>query len=264
MSKSVEELLREIQDEETPRRGTAVAPSPRRAPVHRRIRESTIALLLGAVLLIAVIGSIPYLSLALYPFALFVTLLHETSHALVATITGGSVASLKIRSDLSGVTEISGGIQALIAPAGYLGATVAGAAMLLAPLRYSRWVLGAFALVPVAVLAAFHPADAFTTTWSVIFALGLAAAAWRLPERFRAFLLVFLGLEAGLNAFRDLMTLVFISGSSSHIQTDADAMSHALFGPPLFWAITWTALSLIILASAGLIVVRRDLSQLRG
>jgi hypothetical protein len=125
-------------------------------------------------------------------------------------------------------------------------------------------VLGAFALVPVAVLAVFHPADTFTAVWSVIFALSLAVAAWRLPGRLRGFLQVFLGLEAGLNAFRDLMTLVFISGSSSHIHTDAEAMSNALFGPPLFWAITWTILSLIILVSAGLIVFRRDLEQLRG
>jgi hypothetical protein len=264
MSKSVEELLRDIEATEGPRGSAAVTQAPRKAPLRGRIRESTMALLLGAVLLIAVVGSIPYLSLALYPFALFVTLLHETSHAVVATLTGGSVHSLQINSDLSGVTGISGGIQGLIAPAGYLGATVAGAIMLLTPLRYSRWVLGGFALVPLAVLAAFHPANAFTAVWSVIFALGLGIAAWKLPFRLRGFLQVFLGLEAGLNAFRDLLTLIFISGTDSHIHTDAEAMSNAVFGPPLFWAVTWTALSLVILVSAGVLVFRRDLQQLRG
>jgi Peptidase M50B-like len=264
MSKSVEELLREIDGGDTAQGSTAVAPARQTAPRRQRIRESTMALLLGAVLLIAVLGSIPYLSLALYPFALFVTLLHESSHALVGTITGGSVTSLQISPDLSGVTGFNGGIQALIAPAGYLGATVAGAIMLLTPLRYSRWVLGGFALVPVAALAAFHPADTFTAVWCAIFALGLAAAAWKLPSRFRAFLQIFLGLEAGLNAFRDLLTLVFISGSGAHIHTDAEAMSRALFLPPPFWAISWTALSVVILAASVRLVFRRDLSQLRA
>jgi hypothetical protein len=267
MSKSVEDLLREIDQSESPIGNTAVVPARRRSPTSprlNRIRESTMVLVMGAIFLIAVIGSIPYLSLALYPFALFVTLLHEWSHAVMGTITGGSVQSLTISPDLSGLTTFNGGIQALIAPAGYLGATLAGAAILLTPLRYSRWVLGACAAVPLAALIVFHPGSLFTTLWCITFALALGAAAWRLPARFRGFLQIFLGLEAGLNAFRDLLTLVLISDSGAHLRTDADAMSSALFLPSMFWAISWTIASVVILAAAIVLLLRRDLSQLRS
>ena len=44
-------------------------------------------------------------------------------------------------------------------------------------------------------------------------------------------------IQVGLNAFRDLMTLVFISGDNSHIYSDAYLMSQTLFGLPIVWAV---------------------------
>lgn len=271
MSKSTDELLRELESGGVLEGGKQIATRPQPAKqstsrgrgIGTRLTDSTVALAIGAIILISIIGSLPVLSLALYPFSLFVTLLHETGHALAATITGGVVDSIQVASDLSGLTTTSGGTEELIAPAGYLGATVAGAAILLTPTRYSRWVLGSLALVPLAAVTVFHAADTFTTAWSVLFAVTLLLSAWKLPPRWRGFLQIFLGVEAGLNAFRDLMTLVFIEGSNAHIQTDADNMSHALFGPPIFWAVTWTVLSMAILALTLLVLLRREMPGLR-
>jgi hypothetical protein len=220
-------------------------------------------LLVVAVVLIAAIGSLPFGSLALYPFSLFVTLLHETGHALAAVASGGTVDSVSIAGNLSGLTVTSGGIGGVIAPAGYLGATLAGVGLLLTPLRYARWALGVLAAVPVIDLLLFHPATLFTVVWCVVFALALWLAAWKLPARFAALLQIFLGVAAGLNAFRDLTTLFFISSTSSHIQTDATNMSHALFLPPIFWAVLWTVISVLLLAAALVKIVRRDLPALR-
>ncbi len=266
MTKSTEELLRELESGGVLDGGHSVATPGRRAavPLRRGLAGSTVVMLLFAVIVIAVIGALPFGSLALYPFALFVTLLHETGHALVAMATGGTVSSLKIAPDLSGVTLIRGGMDALIAPAGYLGATLAGVGLLLAPLRRARWVIGSLAAVPVATLVLFHAKDAFTALWCLGFAAALGVAAWKLPVRWLKFLQIFLGVEAGLNAFRDLVTLIFISGLSSHIYTDAELMSRTLFLPPTFWAVTWTVLSILALAGALVALVKRDLSQLRG
>lgn len=96
------------------------------------------------------------------------------------------------------------------------------------------------------------------------FAAALGLAAWKLPARWRGFLQIFLGVEAGLNAFRDLMTLMLISSTDAHIQTDAEAMSRALFLPPIVWSVAWTIISVLLLAGALLLLVRRDLSRLRG
>ena len=212
-----------------------------------------------AAVLVAIVGSLPFGSYALYPFALFVTLVHESGHALAAISSGGSVQSLRISGDLSGLTTTAGGSEALIAPAGYLGATLVGAALLLTPLRWARWALGVLAAIPLLALLRFQPASTFTALWCIVFAAALGLAAWKLRPRWAAFLQMLLGVTAGLNAFRDLMTLVFVSGSNSHLQTDAQNMSRALFLPATFWAILWTVLSVVVLVAAVLTVARRDL-----
>jgi hypothetical protein len=265
MSKSTEELLRELETGGVLNGGTAAAPPRKRAaaPVRKGTAGSGVVMLVVATILAAVVGALPFGSTALYPFALFVTLLHETGHAVATIATGGTVSSLQISSNLSGLTYTRGGLMALIAPAGYLGATLAGVGLLLFPLRWARWAIGALAAVPLATLLLFHPADSFTAIWSLGFAAVLGAAAWKVPARWLAFLQIFLGVEAGLNAFRDLLTLIFISGSNAHIQTDAENMSRALFLPATFWAVAWTAISVLLLVWALVVLVQRDVSRLR-
>ena len=265
MSKSTEELLRELESGGVLNGGTAVALPKKRAaaPVHKGIADSGVLMLVVATILVAVVGALPFGSTALYPFSLFVTLLHETGHAIATIATGGTVSSLQISSDLSGVTLTRGGTMALIAPAGYLGATLAGVGLLLLPLRWARWAIGTLAAVPLATLLLFHPVDSFTAIWSLGFAAVLGVAAWKLPVRWLAFLQIFLGVEAGLNAFRDLLTLIFISGSNAHIQTDAENMSRTLFLPATFWAVTWTVISVLLLVWALVVLVNRDVSRLR-
>src|SRR5580765_7029300 len=76
---------------------------------------------------------IPYGEYIVYPIRLFVTFIHESSHALMAVLTGGSVQSLTISADTSGLTYSApsgwfGGL--LTSSAGYIGTTVFGVAML--------------------------------------------------------------------------------------------------------------------------------------
>jgi hypothetical protein len=266
MTKSTDELLRELESGGVLDHGTAVAPPRKRAaaPARKGLTGSGVVMLVIATILAAVVGALPFGSTALYPFALFVTLLHETGHAITTIATGGVVDNLQIASNLSGLTRTQGGIMALIAPAGYLGATLAGVGLLLFPLRRARWAIGALAAVPLATLLLSHPADSFTVVWCLGFAAVLGIAAWKVPARWLAFLQIFLGVEAGLNAFRDLLTLIFISGSNAHIETDAANMSRTLFLPATFWAVAWTVISVLLLAWALVVLVHRDVSRLRG
>jgi hypothetical protein len=266
MSKSTDELIRELESGGVLDHGTAVSPAKKRAaaPVRKRLAGSGVVLLVIATILAAVVGSLPFGSTALYPFALFVTLLHETGHAIATIGTGGTVSNLQIASDLSGLTRARAGTMSLIAPSGYLGATLAGVGLLLFPLRRARWAIGALAAVPLGTLLLFHPADSFTAIWCLGFAAALGAAAWKVPARWLGFLQIFLGVEAGLNAFRDLLTLIFISDSNAHIQTDAENMSRTLYLPATFWAVAWTIISVVLLAWALVVLVHRDVSRLRG
>jgi hypothetical protein len=268
MSKSTEEILRELETsdvfgESRPGAVTTQKKQPM-ASAGKAMGSSGVFLLVMAIVLIAVLGSLPFGSTALYPFALFVTLVHESGHAIATLVTGGSVDSLRIRGDLSGVTLFRGGVEAIVAPAGYLGATLAGVALLVTPLRYARWALGALAAVPITALVLFHPADAWTTAWCVGFALALGAAAWKLPSRFLGWLQILLAVEIGLNAFRDLMTLLLISGTNAHIYTDAELMSRSLLLPATVWAVLWTIASIVLLLFALAVLVSRDVTRLRS
>src|SRR5216117_1028662 len=89
-----------------------------------------VKLLLAATVATIALWFIPYAEYLVYPVRLFVTFIHESSHALVALLTGGSVQSLTIASDGSGLTYSApsgfiGGV--LTSSAGYLGTTIAGA-----------------------------------------------------------------------------------------------------------------------------------------
>jgi hypothetical protein len=59
--------------------------------------------LLIATLLTVAIWFIPYADYLVYPIRLFVTFIHESSHAIIALLTGGSVQSMTIAADGSGV-----------------------------------------------------------------------------------------------------------------------------------------------------------------
>src|SRR3990172_11291032 len=87
-----------------------------------------------------------------YPFRLFVVLLHEISHGLAAVLTGGAIESMDLRFDEGGVCRTRGGWPLLILNAGYLGSLFWGATFLVLGERRtsSRSVIaaiGAFTLV---------------------------------------------------------------------------------------------------------------------
>src|ERR1043166_7258001 len=92
-----------------------------------------LTLLVVATLVTIALWFIPYAEYLVYPIRLFVTFIHESSHALIAVLTGGAVQSLSISSDGSGVVYSmpSGWFgQVLTSSAGYVGTAVFGVILL--------------------------------------------------------------------------------------------------------------------------------------
>src|SRR5687767_6651255 len=93
-----------------------------------------IKLLLIATIITIALWFIPYADYLVYPIRLFVTFIHEGSHALAALITGSSVQSLTVSSDGSGMvqTATTGWFSGILtSSAGYLGTTAFGVLLLL-------------------------------------------------------------------------------------------------------------------------------------
>ena len=230
-------------------------------------------LLLVATLITIGLWFIPYGELAVYPIRLFVTFIHESSHALVAVLTGGSVQSLTISADTSGLTYSapSGFIGGLLtSSAGYLGTTVAGVLMLfLIRKRFSpNKILTAEGIFVAAMLVVFtivsplfnflslqvaYSSILFTILTGSVLAAGLIALGIFASPRVASFAVAFLAAQCLLNAVTDQLTLFAINSpfTGSDIANDATNMANATHIPGIVWVFIWIGIS-IVMISVGL------------
>ncbi|KAI0323853.1 hypothetical protein GY45DRAFT_1332179 [Cubamyces sp. BRFM 1775] len=79
---------------------------------------------------IAILWHVPYLSVIIYPFKLLTVGFHEMSHAIAGILTCAHIHSIELDPDEGGATRMSGGIPWITLPAGYLGSSFIGAALI--------------------------------------------------------------------------------------------------------------------------------------
>lgn len=235
-------------------------------------KPQLILLLIATAITIA-LWFIPFADYLVYPIRLFVTFIHEGSHALASVLTGSPVQSLTISGDGSGAVYAipSNWFSALfISSAGYLGTTAFGTLLLVLIRRaYSaRIVLAASAgfvglmtvlfgfLAPVWNIFSAQVSlgsVAFTVVSGAILTLGLLAIAKYASAKFASFALSFLAVQCLLNALLDLKTLFFINapliGSNAH--TDAANMAAITGLPAIVWVLIWIGIS-VVMISVGL------------
>lgn len=203
-------------------------------------------LLLGLLLLSVVLMNVPYGNYPLYPFKLFATWIHETFHGLAALVTGGSVESVDINPDTSGLTRslISPSMwsHALVSSMGYMGTAVVGA-LLLSMRRHAklqRWALFVLALGMVATLV-FWVRNPFGMATTGALAVGVGLLALRASDRWASIGTNVLASQACINALLDIRVLYSVQG-----QSDAVAMAGAVGLWPWFWATLWLVASVAL------------------
>lgn len=207
--------------------------------------------LLLASALSVVISLVPILSAALYPLRLFVTFIHEGSHALATILTGGQVSQIAVQPDASGVTYSLGGFEPVIVMAGYIGAATYGAAMLALAGRpgTARFILGLSGVI-IALLDVFLVRNGFGFGWGIAIVAGLLFASVRLSAKAAELAAMFLGVQCVINSLYDLRTLVGLSTLMNGPVSDAVLMSQIIPLPPIVWAVLWGLISLGVLGLA--------------
>ena len=186
----------------------------------------------------------------LYPFTLFTTWVHECSHALVAVLLGGSVRSITIQPDTSGLTRSL--MPAWTPRAGRRRVRRVPRCehrrmLLMAATRVERsakpilWGIGAFMLFTLVLL------DPQPVRRARGRRVGGRAPRARPGSRPAAgspgFGLSVLAIQVALNAVFDLRALFLVHGPS-----DADTMARLFAVPAWIWAGLWMALSVGMLA----------------
>ena len=227
-------------------------------------------LLLLATVITVILWFIPFADYVVYPIRLFVTFIHESSHAIVAILTGGSVQSLTISADTSGVvySAPSSTIGALLtSSAGYLGTTAFGVLMLYLIRRSFSphkilTALGIFVAAMTVLFTIIAPIFNFLSleapVLSILFTIiagGLLAAALvgiglYSSVRTANFVVAFLAVQCLMNALLDLKTVFFINAPliGNGLQNDAGNMAAATGIPALMWVVIWLGLSLVMIS----------------
>jgi hypothetical protein len=218
----------------------------------RQETRNAFALLLLCSALTIGLWFIPYVGFLTYPFRIFVTLIHESGHAIAALLTLGHVWRITLDWDGNGLTETSGGVGFFISSAGYLGATLFGAGLLLvlrraANARRAAIFTGSLLLLITVFLGGN------LTVWiaGLVFGAALLAIGLFAPRGFTHFFMSFLAVQSLLNALYDLKTLVYLTTFDPTRHTDAQNMARATGGflPASVWSFAWAVMSLAILAA---------------
>ncbi len=182
--------------------------------------------------------------LALYPFKLFTTWVHECGHAVMTLIVGGRVSSIVIEPNTTGVTTSlipqSRIAQGLVASAGYLGASVVGCVLMTATrgkkgAHAILLTIGACMLLTVVIWMRNPFGIAVVLLWSVaLFALSRQG---RAPVS--SFVLSLLAVQVALDSVYDIRVLFLLHGQHS----DAETMARLFLLPTWFWASIWMLMS---------------------
>ncbi|MGH2410028.1 MAG: M50 family metallopeptidase [Chloroflexota bacterium] len=256
--------------------GPPVSPSARKGSFLRRVSptrirgaNSDLFYVILASLLAVVLSHLPILDVLAYPFKLFGTFVHEWSHALVATATGGQVTELQINADLSGETFTRGGWLLLIASAGYTGAAIWGALLLLTPTRFSNRVLVAVGavslLMPIVGGISFGTQfTANTWVWAAVFGGVSLLVGLRGSPRIARVFHQFVAVELCFTTLDSIRYLIWLSANCSATspacQSDAtNAAGYTHIGS-LLWSILWGVIAVTAIGLATWRVVRRSVA----
>lgn len=211
----------------------------------------------------------PFAAYIVYPIQLFATFVHEGGHVLATLMTGGSVQSLTVSPDTSGLvwslTQEGNWLQAfLVSSAGYVGTTIFGV-LLLTWFRYgysSRNALyfsSGFVGVMTLVFGLLAPIwnvfngkfSVFDVSFTVLSGAFITAALFAVAKfaelKWVNFSLAFLAVQCLLNAIFSLKTL-FVVSATSETHSDALNMAQATGVPSLFWVTLWIVISIVVIS----------------
>lgn len=180
-------------------------------------------------------------TVAVYPLKIFVVLLHEISHGIMAVATGGAIREIVITADQGGACRCPGGSPFLTLSAGYLGSLAWGALLVAVALRGGRWGrygVGTVGLLILAVGVLFMRTG-FGLAFAALSSAALLAAARYLPDSANRSLLMALGLTSCLYAILDIKSDIL---DRPHLESDARMLAELTGVPTLVWGVAWIAL----------------------
>ncbi len=186
---------------------------------------------------------------AVYPLKVFVVLLHEISHAMIAVATGGTIERIVLDPNQGGACYCPGGNAFLTLSAGYLGSLAWGGLLISAGQMKrinSRLVTGAVGLLVVGLTLAYVRST-FGFWFGLAFGSVLVLGAVRLSVAVNQGILLTLGLTSCLYAILDIKSDVL---DRPELRSDAAMLGDLTGIHTMVWGSLWIVIA--VLASAWL------------
>ncbi|KAJ3998677.1 peptidase M50B-like-domain-containing protein [Lentinula boryana] len=204
------------------------------------------------ILVIGILWHIPILSWIIYPFKLLTVGFHEMSHAFMGLLTCAHIHSIELDPDEGGATSMSGGIPYLTLPAGYLGSSLIGAALIACGFDTNASKIASIVLA-VFFLFTLWWAKRDWLTWVLILGMsGLIVLFWFVAGGVALrYLVLFIGVMSCMYCLWDI-----IDDTISRKVNSSDASQFAkICGccPSQVWGVLWLFVSLIFFV-AGVLV----------
>jgi hypothetical protein len=201
-------------------------------------------------LLYLIVINLPVVGLIAQPINILCTFLHEFGHAFFAIITGGSVQSMAVNMDGSGVTYTMGGNAAILTMGGYVGSALFGNIMLrLADTHIAQPVLKVLSGV-MFITSIIWFNNVVTTVALILFAFAL----WFISNKHLSpYILSFLGVACIIYIIQD-----FNVGPTSDLQAYESEVG--LF-PAAIWMYIWLGI-VIVMTSINLFGILKKRNHL--
>lgn len=181
-----------------------------------------------------------------YPLKIFVVLLHEISHGMMALATGGAIEYIQLDPRQGGVCKCSGNAF-LTLSAGYLGSLTWGIVLVLAAQATrinSRIVTGLIGFMVVGLTIAYVD-GLFGVGFGLVAGGALVFAAKQLPAMWNQQILMTLGLTSCLYAVLDIKSDVL---DRPELQSDAAMLGDLTGIATEVWGVLWIVVALMACA----------------
>ena len=211
-----------------------------------KIDKKQLFILMGMFILAVVLWDTVFI----YPIKIFVVMLHEISHGLMAEMVGGDIIKIEINALIGGSctsTRPSGFMPSfMIASAGYLGSLFWGAIIFLiaAHTDYDRYLTAFIGFGSLLITYyVIRSGELFGIVFCTAFSLFMLVSARFLPLIFHDYLLKFIGITSCLYVVLDIKSdLITRSG----IGSDADQIAQMTGIPSVLIGIIWITIAITI------------------
>lgn len=189
-------------------------------------------------------------TIVIYPIKIFVVMLHEISHGLMAELMGGDIIKIEINHMIGGSctsTRPPGFWPSfMIASAGYLGSLIWGVIIFLTA-SHTKYIRLLAAIIGIGSLIITYyvikSGELFGILFCAGFTLFMFASVKYLPLSILEYLLKFIGLTSSLYVILDIKSDLI---SRSGIGSDADQIAQMTGIPSVVIGITWMLIAITI------------------